>query len=75
MEAVHVFGGIDGFQDALGINLRGERELNSRMPSTLLSRFKSSTTASRSSVVTVAGGVRRALDRPISSQAAILLLT
>jgi len=28
MEAVHVFGGIDGFQDALGINLRGERELN-----------------------------------------------
>ncbi len=28
VEAVHVFGGIDGFQDALGIDLRGKRELN-----------------------------------------------
>src|SRR6266700_5638729 len=28
METVHVFGGIDGFQDALGINLRGKRELH-----------------------------------------------
>src|SRR5437879_13335200 len=28
METVHVFGGIDGFQDTLGIYLRGKRKLN-----------------------------------------------
>src|SRR5467141_1148576 len=28
MEAVHVFSGVDGFQDALGIHLRGRRKLN-----------------------------------------------
>jgi len=28
MEAVHVFGGIDGFQNALGFDLRRKRELN-----------------------------------------------
>ena len=28
METVHVFGGIDGFQDTLGIDLRGERKLD-----------------------------------------------
>ena len=28
MEAVHIFGGIDGFEDALGIHLRGKRELD-----------------------------------------------
>src|SRR6266404_1861085 len=28
VEAVHVLGGIDGFEDALGIDLRGKRELN-----------------------------------------------
>ena len=28
MKTVHVFGGIDGFQNALGIDLRGERKLN-----------------------------------------------
>ena len=28
METVHVFGGIDGFEDALGIHLRGKRKLN-----------------------------------------------
>src|SRR5712692_7096260 len=28
MEAVHVFGGIDGFENTLGINLRGKRELD-----------------------------------------------
>jgi len=28
MEAVHVFGGIDGFEDALGVDLRGEGKLD-----------------------------------------------
>src|SRR6202030_4497816 len=28
MKTVHVFGGIDGFEDALGIHLRGKRKLD-----------------------------------------------
>ncbi len=28
MEAVHVFGGINGFEDALGVHLRRKRKLN-----------------------------------------------
>ena len=28
VKAVHIFGGIDGFEDALGVDLRGQRKLN-----------------------------------------------
>jgi len=43
------------------------------MPSMLLSRFRSSTTASMSRVVTVAGGVRRALGKADLFASGILL--
>jgi len=75
METVHVFGGIDGFQNALGIDLRRKRKLDENAVHVVVAIQVFDDPRADRGWVTVAGGVMSALERPSCWQAAILLLT